>query len=343
MASPNILRAVILTALPTEYAAVRRHLSDLKETTHPKGTVYETSSNSNKEHNFWTGIFNGASGLRWQVSIVENRRRKSEGCRRSRASDCYLLPTKSTGTRAGKVATKFRTRPEVFTSSYLLVQRARVEARNDSWLQRVGSSPGRKPTVFVAPIAAGEKVVASTKTNLFRFIRESYSDALAVEMEGRGFLEAAHANQDVLALLVRGISDLIDNKSEDDLRESQVYASINASAFVFEVLGKYSLTGSSDLTHTQNGTSVTDDTLPKSRRFDFFQNKTVEEIIERVRVGDYNSASLAAARLARMCSYNSHEGILESLIGYCNSQSDDLKWAALDTISEFSRIATRTV
>jgi nucleoside phosphorylase len=47
-------RAVILTALPVEYRAVRKHLSDCSEETHEKGTVYET------------GRFEG-----WQVLIAE--------------------------------------------------------------------------------------------------------------------------------------------------------------------------------------------------------------------------------------------------------------------------------
>jgi hypothetical protein len=46
-------------------------------------------------------------------------------------------------------------------SAYALVQRARSEARKGEWLQRLSSSPVSQPRVFVAPIAAGEKVVAS--------------------------------------------------------------------------------------------------------------------------------------------------------------------------------------
>jgi nucleoside phosphorylase len=51
-------RAVILTALPVEYLAVRAHLSDLREEVHTQGTVYER------------GQFL-AESQSWEVGIVE--------------------------------------------------------------------------------------------------------------------------------------------------------------------------------------------------------------------------------------------------------------------------------
>ena len=47
-----------------------------------------------------------------------------------------------------------------------------------------------------------EKVVASTQSEIWEFLRSNYGDAIAVEMEGRGLLQAAaHANHQVYALL----------------------------------------------------------------------------------------------------------------------------------------------
>ena len=66
------------------------------------------------------------------------------------------------------------------------------------------------------------------------FSEESYEDTLAVETEGYGFFQTAHANPQVEACIIRGISDLIDNKYEADLANSQVIAARHASAFAFK-------------------------------------------------------------------------------------------------------------
>jgi nucleoside phosphorylase len=241
--------AAILTALPVEYSAVRAHLTDLHEETHPKETIYER------------GKFT-AGGSTWDVGIVEIGPRNPGAALETERAIAYFSPdviifvgvaggikdvvlgdvvaaTKVYGYESGKAEEKFRPRPEVRLSSYGLQSRSRAEARKSDWLQRLSSIPSTPPKVYVAPIAAGEKVVASIESEVFKFLRSNYGDAIAVEMEGFGFLDATHANQEVAALVIRGISDLIYNKTESDKEGYQEIAARNASAFAFEILAKF--------------------------------------------------------------------------------------------------------
>jgi nucleoside phosphorylase len=239
--------AAILTALSVEYLAVRAYLTNLQEETHPQGTIYERGSFT-------------ANGQVWEVGIAEIGAGNPGAALEAERAITYFQPeillfvgvaggikdvelgdvvasTKVYGYESGKAEQTFKPRPEIGLSAYNLEQRARSEARKGRWIERIGSpEPEPRPRVFIAPIAAGEKVIASTESEVFQFLRSNYGDAIAVEMEGLGFLEAARANQRVSAMVVRGISDLIDNKSAVDKAGYQEIASSHASAFAFELL-----------------------------------------------------------------------------------------------------------
>jgi hypothetical protein len=123
----------------------------------------------------------------------------------------------------------------------LLVERAKAEKRKGEWLKRISVNPGLQPNVFVAPIVAGEKVVVSRESNVFQLWRTNYNDAIAVEMEGFGFLSAAFAYTNIKAIVIRGISDLVEGKNDDSTESEQLRqekASNHASAFAFEILAK---------------------------------------------------------------------------------------------------------
>jgi nucleoside phosphorylase len=250
------LRAVILTALPVEFEAVRSFLSNITERQHPQGNVYEQGTFSSDGKTWDIGIAEIGAGN--PMAAMETERAIeffkpqvilfvgiAGGIKDVNIGD-VVAATKIYGYESGKAeAEVFKLRPELGKSNYPLVQRAKAEARseNQDWLRRLPRVPEPKPNVKVAPIAAGEKVIAATESDVCQFIKINYNDAIAVEMEGYGFLEAAYANQGVSAIVVRGISDLIDNKNSDIDQESeeirQEKAALHASAFAFQILANF--------------------------------------------------------------------------------------------------------
>ncbi|MBL7839366.1 MAG: 5'-methylthioadenosine/S-adenosylhomocysteine nucleosidase [Cyclobacteriaceae bacterium] len=245
------VRATILTAIPLEYLAVRQHLTNIEERQHRKGNIYEV------------GIFNGLYH-NWEVGIAEVGPGNSTCALQTERAIEFFNPhvvlfvgiaggikdlnlgdvvaaEKAYGYESGKVTkTGFRVRPEVGMSSYQIFERAKADAKKDDWKERLPKAHRKKKIkVLTKPIAAGEKVIASKRSFVYDLIYNSYNDTVAVEMEGSGFYEACHANGNIQFLIVRGISDLLSNKSATDADGYQEVAARNASAFAFQVLSNY--------------------------------------------------------------------------------------------------------
>lgn len=246
----DLHRVVILTAIPVEYQAVRAHLTNIREEHLPQGTIYERGTFSSNGHS-WDVVV-GEIGPGNPTAAVEAERAINyfrpnlilfvgiAGGRKDVKLGDVVAATKVYGYESGKAEEAFLPRPSIGISTYPMEQRARAEARKSDWLQRLKGPPlMQSPVVYVAPIAAGEKVIASTWSHIAQFLKTNYGDALAVEMEGYGFLQAVRANPHVEALVIRGISDLLDGKQEADAANFQGLAAKHASAFAFEILAKF--------------------------------------------------------------------------------------------------------
>lgn len=129
-------RAVIATALPVEYQAVRAHLVDVREETHVDGTVYER------------GIFRSPEA-EWDVLLVETGPHNDIAARETERALAHHRPVVAlfvgvagglkdvrlgdvvaasavSGYESGAVETEFKSRRQSAKSGYRVVQRARA-------------------------------------------------------------------------------------------------------------------------------------------------------------------------------------------------------------------------
>ncbi len=253
--APLPSEVLILTALPVEYRAVLAYLQNVQEVAHPVGTIYT-----------W-GTFTGQERI-WHVAVAEIGMGGSRAATETERAISYFRPqmvlfvgiggglkdvklgdvvvaSKIYTYESGKGERQFQPRPEAWRASHALEQRARAEARNHQWLTLLGDSrPASVPQVHIGVLAVGEKVPSSTQSDLFLLLKANYGDALAVEMEGAGILAPVHANPAVHGLVIRGISDLIDNKPHADAAKWQEMAAQHAAAFAFQVLTGFTLPAS---------------------------------------------------------------------------------------------------
>jgi nucleoside phosphorylase len=239
---------VVFTALEVEYNAIRdylgRQITELKQ----RGTLYEIGSLP-EVRGSWrvvltqTGAGSVAAGVQLDRAIPLFEPDVAiflgvAGGRKSVIRGDVVVADAIYDYEGGK-STREGYLPRMRTQypAYHLVQLAKRITRQKRWQQRIRPRcPAPPPSSFVRPIVTGAKVVAHDRSAIARLIDQYASDALAIEMEGHGFLESAHMNPGVSALVIRGISDLLAGKDEANDGYWQPAASSHAAAFALELL-----------------------------------------------------------------------------------------------------------
>lgn len=243
---------LILTALEIERVAIEQHLINVEPIFHPatgtdytKGTyqcngvilevivartdqtnvnaAIETEraiSHFEPEYVFFAGVAGGLKDVEVGDIVIG---RDVYGYERGKAEE-----------------NNFKPRPQFGASTYALERQAGQYSKSDDWKQKIEKllNPEFAPLIrtYTGTIASGEKVDTSIESDLHQFLKQNASHALGIEMEGLGFLEVCRMRPLVKTLLLRGISDLVDDKGNMDGKGSQPYASANVAAFLFGLL-----------------------------------------------------------------------------------------------------------
>ncbi|MEU6195738.1 5'-methylthioadenosine/S-adenosylhomocysteine nucleosidase [Streptomyces sp. NPDC047061] len=239
--------AVILTALPLEYDAVRAHLrGDIKELVHDDGTRVEVGS---LEGSPWAlavaelgeGAMNAAALTTQIVGWLRPQALFFVGVAGGLKDDVEIgdvvVGTWVYAVHGGKHTPEgFNARPKSWPGSNRLVQAARSAVRDL-----------RELRAHLKPIACADVVLADDRSTFADEIRRTYNDACAIEMEGSGAVHAAHLNGQLDALVIRGISDRANrDKHQADASGSQERAAEQAASVAVAVLRKHRPRGGSD-------------------------------------------------------------------------------------------------
>jgi len=244
-----VLKVVVLTALASEFAAVRSHFAEAKLRRTRSGTRYDV------------GFVRGEH-LDWQIHLAEvgmgNSGAAAEvaGAVEAFSPRLILFVGVAGGLKPGD-----QRHGDVVVASFVYnVHSAKLAPHPDGGSQvqsRALGNPathrvtqlvravGRttwavdalsgEPVVHLRPMVAGEVVLADPDSDLRRLIAERFNDAAAIDMESHGVYETAH-RYDLPVLAVRGLSDLLGDKNPEADRELQPRAVANAAAFAVALL-----------------------------------------------------------------------------------------------------------
>ncbi|MCC4314577.1 phosphorylase family protein [Streptomyces malaysiensis] len=241
---------VVLTALEVEYRAVRAHLEDPRPVRAERGALFELGVFRDGSAEWTVAIHMTGPGNPGAAASVERAAALfaprallfvgvAGGVKDVALGDVVAADAVYDYETGKDTESGFLPRQKTHQSAYGLVQLARLVAVGDAWQRRI--RPGDdapRPNAHVKPLAAGGRVVAHHRSDVGLRLTAGAGDALAVDMEGFGFLAGAYLNQQLDALVIRGISDLLGDKGEAHDERWQPVASRHAAAFAFELIGR---------------------------------------------------------------------------------------------------------
>ena len=232
---------VILTAMNVEYKAVQARLSDIAVQTHPRGTRFEVGrlegrgcrvalARVGKGNQAAAVLTDRAAALFAPAAVIfvgvagalQPHVRVGDVVVASHVYAYHGATSKDDGATA---------QPRTWELAHRVHQIAAHVERDADWARGLAEgSPA--PRVHFGPVAAGEIVLYSAASDVRRWLREHYNDAVAVEMEAAGVAQAGHLNDGLPAIMIRGISDYGDKtKPATDTEGWQPRAAANAAAF----------------------------------------------------------------------------------------------------------------
>ncbi|GLZ76716.1 hypothetical protein Afil01_15230 [Actinorhabdospora filicis] len=236
--------AVLCAALPLEYGAVRDLSPGPVSREELGGVHYETSSLGGwKVVLAFIGRENTAAAIQVQrmITALDPQVAMLVGIAGGRyvshgdviAADCVYDYEAGRDDDEGSYS-----RVKSLHSAAGLVAIAQTVAIDAAWPGRLAQPPDPMPRAYVAPLASGGKVVTGSGSHTARLIERRCDDARGVETEGFGFLAAVRANDGVDGIVLRGVSDLLGDKTSDGDRVWQPRAARHAAAFAFELLSR---------------------------------------------------------------------------------------------------------
>ncbi|MBO6580595.1 5'-methylthioadenosine/S-adenosylhomocysteine nucleosidase [Thalassospira sp.] len=246
------VRVLVLVAIDREHTELCSHIDNMRRKTTEDGSVYFIGNVNNKNNEqieiavYQTEAGQTKAGLSTTYIINDFNPHFAIYCGVAGGNSekvsigDVVVPSEMVYFERGKIKPgTFEARPHIYEPSHALKDAARAEKLEAKWLDLLPDGRPNSCRVHIEKIATGEKVITDSEALVWKDLMAAHPNIYAVEMEAHGFMRAMN-DKHLPALMIRGISDLLDDKNaiidgmNDDQR--QVLAAQRAAAFTISLI-----------------------------------------------------------------------------------------------------------